>query len=74
MICLDRGVRTLVVTCTELKVLRHAADYDPGARFAKSGVLKEIEKAVTTMDRFENTESGDQRALATILLFRRRKA
>ena len=71
---LDRGIWNLVKTCAYLKTLRLAADYDPGARFTKSQVSREMARAGAAMDRFEDAEMEDQRALATILLFRRRRA
>ena len=56
----------------DLRGRRHAADYDPAARFAKSDVLKDIEVAEAALDAFDSALNDDQRELAVFLLFRER--
>ena len=70
---LSTEVRKLTNLLPELKGRRHAADYDPAARFTKSSVLRDIEATEVAMDSFDGASSEDQRALAVFLLFRERR-
>ena len=65
-------VRKLTNLIPDLKGRRHAADYDPAARFTKSDVLRDIEATELAMDSFDAAPSDDQRTLAVFLLFRER--
>lgn len=65
-------VRNLTNLLPELKGRRHAADYDPAARFTKSSVLRDLELTEAAMDSFDQAPNQDQRALAVFLLFRER--
>ena len=67
-------VRKLTNLLPDLKGRRHAADYDPAARFTKSSVLRDIEATEVAMDSFDAAPSEDQRVLAVLLLFRERLA
>lgn len=69
---LGTEVRKLTSLLPDLKGRRHAADYDPAARFTKSGVLRDIEATELAMSAFDTAPSEDQRALAVLLLFRDR--
>ena len=71
---LPPDVRNLTRVVTDLKSRRHSADYDPSARFTKSGVSRDMQTAVVAMDRFDRAGIDDQRALAVFLLFRERSA
>ncbi|MCY4653359.1 MAG: hypothetical protein OXC95_09375 [Dehalococcoidia bacterium] len=48
---------------------RHAADYDPDARFSRSDVLQFIEEAAGTITRFNRVAIRDRRAFAVYVLF-----
>ena len=65
-------VRHLTNLLPDLKGRRHAADYDPAARFTKSSVLRDIEATEVAMASFDTAPAEDQRALAVLLLFRDR--
>ena len=65
-------VRDLANLLPELRGRRHAADYDPGARFTKSNVLRDLDLTGAAMDSFDRAPYEDQRALAVFLLFRER--
>ena len=69
---LSPAVRKLTNLLPDLKGRRHAADYDPAARFTKSDVLRDIEATEAALDAFDSAPSEDQRELAVLLLFRER--
>ena len=55
----------------ELQDRRHAADYDPTARFAKSDVLDLIARAERAIAMFERSPAKHRRALAILVLLGR---
>ena len=55
-----------------LQTKRHAADYDPEARFYKSEVRQDIADAEDVMKRFGLTPVKDRRAFAAFVLFKTR--
>ncbi len=69
---LSPKVRRLTSLMPDLMGRRHAADYDPGVSFTKQGVQRDIEVIEAAMDSFDSTPREDQRALAVLLLFRKR--
>ena len=52
---------------------RHAADYDPDARFSRSDVLQFIEETDDTINRFNRVAIKDRRAFAVYVLFNLRQ-
>ncbi len=56
----------------DLRGRRHAADYDPGASFTKADIVSDLEVIEAAMDSFDSAPLEDQRALAVLLLFRKR--
>ena len=52
---------------------RHAADYDPDARFFRSDVLQFIEETNDTINRFNEVAIRDRRAFAVYVLFNLRQ-
>lgn len=69
---LSSEVRKLTTLLPDLKGRRHAADYDPAARFTKSVVLRDIGATEAVLDAFDRSSPNDQRELAALLLFRER--
>ena len=51
---------------------RHEADYDPKARFSKSGVHTDIDAVDRVIRRFESVSKKDRRAFAALVLFKDR--
>lgn len=52
---------------------RHSADYDPHAKFLKSGVLNDIALVKTVMQNFEAADAKDRRAFCAYVLFKTRR-
>lgn len=69
---LSPQIRKLTSLLPELRGRRHAADYDPAARFTKSEVLRDIAATEAVLDAFDSSSNDDQRELAVLLLFRER--
>lgn len=69
---LSSEVRELTTLFTDLRGRRHAADYDPEARFTKSEVLTVIDVTEDALNTFDSASNDDQRELAVLLLFRDR--
>ena len=69
---LSPKIRRLTNLLPELRGRRHAADYDPAARFTKSEVLRDIAATEAVLDAFDSSSNDDQRELAVLLLFRER--
>ncbi|MFC4724714.1 hypothetical protein AB6B38_01430 [Glycocaulis abyssi] len=55
-----------------LQELRHEADYDPDARFAKSGVRQHLADAEASIAGFMAASTNDRRAFAAWVLFKKR--
>lgn len=56
----------------KMQAKRHAADYDPWAKFYKSAVRQDILDAETVIRRFASTQPKDRRAFAAFVLFKSR--
>jgi len=69
---LSPEVRRLTTLLPDLKGRRHAADYDPAARFTKSEVLRGIDETEAALDAFDSSSNDDQREFSVLLLFRER--
>ena len=69
---LSLEIRELTTLLTDLRGRRHAADYDPAARFTKSEIQTVIKAAEDALDAFDSSSANDQRELAVLLLFRDR--
>ena len=52
---------------------RHAADYDPDARFSRSDIMQFIEETTKAIDRFNRVAIRDRRAFAVYVLFNLRR-
>ena len=55
-----------------MQSLRHAADYDPNARFSKADAIKHIATASDILVAIEAESPAEKRALAIHVLFRER--
>lgn len=58
------AVRQFAGTFLQLQVARHAADYDPSAKFGNKDVLAAIEDVASAMAAFETVSEKDRRAFA----------
>jgi hypothetical protein len=56
-----------------MQIKRHAADYDPSARFFKSAVLRDILDAEAVIQRFSTVDIGERRAFAAWVILKTRQ-
>jgi hypothetical protein len=60
-------------TFVQLQEKRHIADYDPKAKFAKSGVQSDIIIAYVAIETFNSAKRADRRAFCVYVLLKERK-
>lgn len=63
-------IHDFAVVFAELQSIRHAADYDPSARFRKTAVRASIDRAKIAIDSFGKAPTKHRRAFASWVLFR----
>ena len=66
-------VKNFAKTFVALQHVRHQADYALDSRYAKSGVLSEIDEAEMAISQLEATDIRHRRRFAAHVLFKRRQ-
>lgn len=69
-----RSIEDFANLFVQMQSKRHAADYDPSARFAKSGVLQDIASVEAAIRAFRTESARERRAFCAFVLFRKRVA
>ncbi len=67
-----QAIQDFADTFVTMQEKRHAADYDPSARFQKSEVLEAIEASDTALANFTGVPIKDRRAFSAYVLFKKR--
>lgn len=68
------GIQNFVTEFNALQVKRHAADYDPHARFSLWDVFEALQQAREAIDLLGKQTRKDQKAFAILILMERRTA
>lgn len=69
---LPSSIHRFAAAIVVIQAMRHSADYDPDARFAKSDVAAFLEMANRAIRDLEGATPAEKRALAIHVLFRER--
>lgn len=65
-------MRRFAIELASLQSQRHAADYDPDARFSKGDVLEHLATVEDILTAADSVTPAEKRALAIHVLFRER--
>ena len=68
-----REIRSFGKLFVDMQRERHAADYNPDARFSRSDVMQMIEETARNITRFNRVAVKDKRAFAVYVLFNLRQ-
>ena len=68
------AIKAFAALFVAMQEKRHLADYDPDARFTKSGVNDDIALVELALRDFASTTAKDRRAFCAYILFKRRSS